>query len=250
MRGPAGADSRTGRASPTGTATPPTQCNRQLAADLSGGLAGTRRAERRHDVRAGFRGAACVARIARRVAPVLPARHCFRRRHVRPRRVAVRRDAISISTPSRSSGSRTRATGRSTSPRRRSTPRRARPVFGASRLHPQYGQVLSLNSNLQSDTRQFTASANGFTDRGMLYSLAYTYSRVRDQSSFAGGSAVYGFCVADDGRQPERAALRDERPAARAPVRRDVHVSADATGGDHGDCAAELGRAVLADREW
>ncbi len=66
-------------------------------------------------------------------------------------------------------------------------------VFGASRLHPQYGQVLSLNSNLQSDTRQVTASANGFTDRGILYSLAYTYSRVRDQSSFAGGSAVYGF---------------------------------------------------------
>jgi hypothetical protein len=66
-------------------------------------------------------------------------------------------------------------------------------AFGSSRLHPQFGQVLSLNSNLQSDTRQVTASANGFTDRGILYSLAYTYSRVRDQSSFAGGSAVYGF---------------------------------------------------------
>ncbi len=66
-------------------------------------------------------------------------------------------------------------------------------AFGASRVYQQYGQVLSLNSNLQSDTRQVTASVNGFTDRGMLYSLAYTYSRVRDQSSFAGGSAVFGF---------------------------------------------------------
>ena len=67
------------------------------------------------------------------------------------------------------------------------------PVYGASRLHPEYGQVLSLNSNLQSDTRQVTASANGFTDRGMLYSVSYTFSHVRDQSSFSGGSAVYGF---------------------------------------------------------
>ena len=66
-------------------------------------------------------------------------------------------------------------------------------AFGGSRLFNQYGQVLSLNSNLQSDTRQLTASVNGFTDRGMLYTLAYTYSRVRDQSSFAGGSATYGF---------------------------------------------------------
>jgi len=66
-------------------------------------------------------------------------------------------------------------------------------AFGGSRLHNQFGQVLSLNSNQQSDTRQLTASVNGFTDRGMLYTLAYTYSRVRDQSSFSGGSAVYGF---------------------------------------------------------
>jgi hypothetical protein len=66
-------------------------------------------------------------------------------------------------------------------------------AFGASRLYPQYAQVLSLNSNLQSDTRQVTTSINGFTDRGILYTLAYTYSRVRDQSSFSGGSAVYGF---------------------------------------------------------
>ncbi len=72
------------------------------------------------------------------------------------------------------------------------------PVTGAaafvpSRTFSQYGQVLSLNSNLQSDTRQVTASLNGFTDRGMLFTLAYTYSRVRDQSSFSGGSAGYGF---------------------------------------------------------
>jgi hypothetical protein len=66
-------------------------------------------------------------------------------------------------------------------------------VFGASRLYPQYGQVLSLNSNLQSETKQVTASANGVTDGGLIYSLAYTFSSVQDQSSFAGGSAAYGF---------------------------------------------------------
>ena len=86
-----------------------------------------------------------------------------------------------------------RTTGRSTSSPTAIDPGTGAAAFGASRLHPQYGQVLSLNSNLQSDTRQVTASANGFTDRGILYSLAYTYSRVRDQSSFSGGSAVYGF---------------------------------------------------------
>jgi hypothetical protein len=67
------------------------------------------------------------------------------------------------------------------------------PLTGASRIYSQYGQVLSLNSNLQSDTRQLTASANGFTDHGILYSVSYTFSHVRDQSSFSGGSAVYGF---------------------------------------------------------
>lgn len=66
-------------------------------------------------------------------------------------------------------------------------------AFGGSRIYKRYAQVLSLNSNLQSDTRQVTASASGFTDRGLLYSLAYTYSHVRDQSSFGGGSATYGF---------------------------------------------------------
>lgn len=67
------------------------------------------------------------------------------------------------------------------------------PAFGSSRIDPAYGSVLSLNSNLQSDTRQVTVSANGFTTHGLFYSGSYTYSRVRDQSSFGGGSAAYGF---------------------------------------------------------
>jgi hypothetical protein len=62
--------------------------------------------------------------------------------------------------------------------------------------------VLSLNSNLQSDTRQVTASANGFTDHGIFYSAAYTFSHVRDQSSFGGGSAVYGFTSATTAGNP------------------------------------------------
>lgn len=91
-------------------------------------------------------------------------------------------------------------------------------AFGSSRLHPQFGQVLSLNSNLQSDTRQVTASANGFTDRGILYSLAYTYSRVRDQSSFSGGSAVYGFA------SPTTAANPNVQPFGTSDLQREHQI--------------------------
>ncbi len=75
-------------------------------------------------------------------------------------------------------------------------------AFGASRRYPVYGQVLSLNSNLGSETKQLTSSISGFTDRGTTYSLAYTYSRVRDQSSFSGGSAGAGFNSASTAGNP------------------------------------------------
>jgi len=75
-------------------------------------------------------------------------------------------------------------------------------AFGSSRLHPAFGEVLSLNSNLGSETKQLTANVSGYTDRGVSYTLAYTYSNVRDQSSFSGGSAAGGFVSAPTAGNP------------------------------------------------
>ncbi|HZS59884.1 MAG TPA: carboxypeptidase regulatory-like domain-containing protein [Gemmatimonadaceae bacterium] len=75
-------------------------------------------------------------------------------------------------------------------------------AFGSSRLHNQFGEVLSLNSNLGSETKQLTANLSGFTDRGVTYTLAYTYSNVRDQSSFSGGSAAGGYISAPTAGNP------------------------------------------------
>ncbi|MGH7656463.1 MAG: carboxypeptidase regulatory-like domain-containing protein [Gemmatimonadaceae bacterium] len=58
-----------------------------------------------------------------------------------------------------------------------------------SRMQDAYGDVYSVNSNLGSETKQVTASINGFTPQGINMSLSYTYQRSRDQISSTGGSA-------------------------------------------------------------
>ncbi|MFL5579902.1 MAG: Spy/CpxP family protein refolding chaperone, partial [Gemmatimonadaceae bacterium] len=55
------------------------------------------------------------------------------------------------------------------------------------------GQVLAVDSRLRSGTGQATLSLNGFTTRGVNFSLGYTLQRVRDQSSFTCCSAAQGF---------------------------------------------------------
>lgn len=62
-----------------------------------------------------------------------------------------------------------------------------------SRIYPEYGQVLELNSGLQSDTRQLTVSMNGATAGGLVFTFAYTLQRTRDESSFTCCSAAQGF---------------------------------------------------------
>jgi hypothetical protein len=64
-------------------------------------------------------------------------------------------------------------------------------ALGASRVDPAFGRVLVLDSDLRNDAVQVTASIGGLTRRGALLNLSYTFSRVRDQSSFAGGSPVF-----------------------------------------------------------
>lgn len=63
----------------------------------------------------------------------------------------------------------------------------------ASRRYDQYGEVLELNSNLHSDTRQVTFAIAGGTSSGTLLNLSYTLARTRDQSSFTCCSAAQGF---------------------------------------------------------
>ncbi len=58
--------------------------------------------------------------------------------------------------------------------------------FTGSRVNSMFGQVLQVNSNLASDSRQITTSLGGITRKGMIFSLAYTWTRTRDQLSTAG----------------------------------------------------------------
>lgn len=66
--------------------------------------------------------------------------------------------------------------------------------LAASRLHPQYGQVLEVRSNLRSRSEQLTVSLGGAAFTRLLYNVSYTLARSRDQSSFGGGSpqSAYG----------------------------------------------------------
>ena len=63
----------------------------------------------------------------------------------------------------------------------------------ASRLHPEFGNVLEIGSDLQSDTRQVTFELRGGSARGAAFRLAYTLTRARDQSSFSCCAAAHGF---------------------------------------------------------
>ncbi|MGH7647397.1 MAG: carboxypeptidase regulatory-like domain-containing protein [Gemmatimonadaceae bacterium] len=63
----------------------------------------------------------------------------------------------------------------------------------ASRLHPELGDVIQVQSNLHSESGQVTLGVNGFTDNGAVYSISYTFTKARDQSSFSCCSATAGF---------------------------------------------------------
>ena len=65
--------------------------------------------------------------------------------------------------------------------------------LAASRLHPQFGNVLLMRSDLQSDTKQLTVTFTGATQWGAAFRLGYTVTRARDQSSFACCAASSGF---------------------------------------------------------
>ncbi|HJP59670.1 MAG TPA: carboxypeptidase regulatory-like domain-containing protein [Gemmatimonadaceae bacterium] len=60
----------------------------------------------------------------------------------------------------------------------------------ASRLHPEFGSVSEVTSNLRSNTKQLTFGLNGITTKGILLNASYTLTSSYDQSQgFAGGFA-------------------------------------------------------------
>src|SRR6266581_774114 len=72
-----------------------------------------------------------------------------------------------------------------------------------SRIHPEFGNVLRVGSDLQSDTKQLILSFTGATRWGASFRLGYTLTRARDQSSYSCCSASAGFAApttADDPR--------------------------------------------------
>ncbi len=75
--------------------------------------------------------------------------------------------------------------------------------LAASRLHPEFGQVLEVGSDLGSRSEQLTTSLSGFTRRGIQVSLSYTLAHARDQSS-SGGFGTGGFASATTGGNPNQ----------------------------------------------
>ena len=83
-----------------------------------------------------------------------------------------------------------------------------------SRLNQAFGQVFEINSALASDSKQLTLGLNGITRKGAIFSLSYTYSRSRDQSSFSCCAPSAGFSsptTAGDPNSPEWATSDFER---------------------------------------
>jgi len=84
----------------------------------------------------------------------------------------------------------------------------------ASRAHPEFGRVLLIRSDLQSETKQITVALAGNTKRGATVRASYTLTRSVDQSSFACCSASQGFAApttAADPNVPEWATSDLER---------------------------------------
>ena len=65
--------------------------------------------------------------------------------------------------------------------------------INASRLHPEYGSVSEIMSDLRSQSAQVTVTLAGLTLRGIALSGSYTYLRSRDQQNgFGVGGGGYG----------------------------------------------------------
>lgn len=75
----------------------------------------------------------------------------------------------------------------------------------ASRVRPEFGQVLELYSTLRSRTTQLTATLSGNYPARLNFRAAYTWSASQDQSSFSCCSASQGFSSPTTGGDPNQA---------------------------------------------
>ena len=78
-----------------------------------------------------------------------------------------------------------------------------------SRLVPRFGVVSQINSDLESNTKQLTASFNGITTKAIVFNASYTLTRSTDQSqgisSFGGGGGFGGGSGASTAGNPNLA---------------------------------------------
>lgn len=65
-------------------------------------------------------------------------------------------------------------------------------TINASRLHPEYGSVSELTSDLRSTSTQVTMSLGGLTLQGITLGGSYSYLRARNQQNGFGGGAFGG----------------------------------------------------------
>lgn len=73
-------------------------------------------------------------------------------------------------------------------------------TINASRLHPEYGSVSELTSDLRSASAQVTTTVGGLTLQGITWSASYTFLRSRDQQNgfgMAGGGFGGGNTAGD-----------------------------------------------------
>jgi hypothetical protein len=73
-------------------------------------------------------------------------------------------------------------------------------TINASRLHPEYGSVSELTSQLRSTSAQITTTVGGLTLQGITWSASYTFLRSRDQQNgfgVAGGGFGGGTTAGD-----------------------------------------------------
>ena len=77
-------------------------------------------------------------------------------------------------------------------------PRTGATTINASRLHPEYGAVTDLMSDLHSTSAQVTTTVGGLTLQGIMWSASYTFLRSRDQQNGFGVSGFGGGTTAGD----------------------------------------------------
>jgi hypothetical protein len=77
-------------------------------------------------------------------------------------------------------------------------------TFLSSRIHPEYGHVFEVDSDLESSTAQITATVSGMLPPRFSFQTSYTLMRARDQSSFSCCNPTQGFSSPTTGENPNR----------------------------------------------